>query len=128
MQSGSWNPRRLSAAIGALKGAGYTRERIGALAGVHKSQVSRWASGEQRPTYDTAARLAGRLRAEQPGLADEVIAAAGYSPDPQPEPLVDPEVAAILRRRHPDDADELIAELERREARRRAAGEGRQAS
>lgn len=121
MQPGAWNPPRLAATISALKDAGYTRERIGTLAGIHKSQVSRWASGEQRPRYDAAMMLAGRLRAEQhPGLADEFIAAAGYSSEPQPEPLVAPELAASLRRYAPEDADRIIAELERIRAARLA--------
>jgi len=44
----------------------------------------------------------------------------------EPEPLVDPEVAAILRRRYPDEAEEIIAELERRRAARLSESPGGQ--
>jgi hypothetical protein len=76
--------------------------------------------------------LAARIWPRYPDVARELVEASGYpwrEPDDEPEPLVDPEVAAILRRRYPEDAAEFIAELERREAGRRGAGrEGQAAS
>jgi transcriptional regulator with XRE-family HTH domain len=105
---------RQAAAFAAVEAAGLSKTDIGRIAGVHRSQVSRWVSGEQRPSYERTMRLAAYLRREHPALAEEVITAAGYGGDPDPEPLVDPELAAALRKHVPDDAEEIIAELERR--------------
>ena len=48
--------------------------------------------------------------------------------EPGPEPLVEPEVAEALRRHYPDEADELIAELERRRRERLSGQPGEEAS
>ena len=133
-----WDRARVIAILKSLRDAeGISVAQMAKLAGVSQpGTVYRWM-GEggvdaPQPTRIPIQHLAWAIEPRYPDLARELVRAAGHPweepPDPQPEPLVDPEVAAILRRRHPDDADELIAELERREARRRAGGEGRQAS
>jgi transcriptional regulator with XRE-family HTH domain len=119
---------RQAVAFAAVEAAGLSKTDIGRIAGVHRSQVSRWVSGEQRPSYERTMRLAAHLRRDRPDLADEIISATGYGGDPPPDPLVDPEVAAILRRRYPEDAEEYIAELERRRAERLRTEPGDQAA
>jgi transcriptional regulator with XRE-family HTH domain len=103
---------RQAVAFAAVEAAGLTKTDIGRIAGVHRSQVSRWVSGEQRPSYERTMRLAAHLRREHPALAEEVIAAAGYGGEPDPEPLVDPRLVETLRELAPEKADEWIAELE----------------
>jgi transcriptional regulator with XRE-family HTH domain len=107
---------RQAAAFAAVEATGLSKSDIGRIAGVHRSQVSRWASGEQQPSYERTMRLAGYLRTEHPGLADELIAACGYGGEPGPEPLVHPELAESLRKHVHEDAERIIAELERRRA------------
>src|SRR5215469_9063524 len=93
----AWQPRRLADAFGAVSDTGLTRSDIARIAGVHRSQVSRWFRGEQRPGYDSAMLIAGYLRQQHPDLADEFTAAAGYGgpvdpasrPDPVPPGLRD---------------------------------------
>jgi transcriptional regulator with XRE-family HTH domain len=111
---------RQAATFAAVEATGLSKTEIGRIAGVHRSQVSRWASGEQQPSYERTMRLAGYLRNEHPALAEEVIAASGYGP-PESEPLVDPQLADALRRYVPRDAEETIAKLEQAELERRQA-------
>jgi transcriptional regulator with XRE-family HTH domain len=96
---------RLPAALAAIEDAGLSKSDIAKIAGVHRSQVSRWFSGEHRPGYDPAMRVAGYLRREHPRLADEFTAAAGYGgpAEPEPESPVPPELTALIRRLLPPD-------------------------
>lgn len=76
---------------------------------MHRSQVSRWFTGETRPTYDTAMRLAAGITHDgHMELADEFVIAAGYGgpaarppapPTPLEELLGSAEEAERLRRK-----------------------------
>lgn len=103
---GHQTPARLAAVFAAMTAAGLSKSDIARIAGVHRSQVSRWFTGETRPTYDTAMRLAAGIRPVHPELADEFVSAAGYGgpgePAPGPTPLDDEigaDLAEKLRRR-----------------------------
>src|SRR5258708_34418422 len=91
---GPQTPARLAAVFNAMTDAGLSKSDIAKIAGVHRSQVSRWFTGETRPTYDTAMRLAAGITHDgHPELADEFVIAAGYGgpaalpPKPEPAPL-----------------------------------------
>src|SRR5258708_38965105 len=94
---GPQTPARLAAVFNAMTDAGLSKSDIAKIAGVHRSQVSRWFTGETRPTYDTAMRLAAGITHDgHPELADEFVIAAGYGgpaplpPEPEPTPLGGP--------------------------------------
>lgn len=95
---------RQAAVFAAVERTGLTKSDIARIAGIHRSQVSRWVSGEQRPSYERTMRLAAYLRrAGHPDLAEQLIAAAGYGPVEQgPDSTVPPDVLALIRRRYPD--------------------------
>lgn len=124
-----WSATRVAAVLTQLDEAGYPQSQLARMAGVSQPTISRWRQGKVRPGHDAAQGLALATWRRHPVQARELVEASGYRwtepPEPEPEPLVDPEVAAILRRRYPDDAAELIAELGRREAARRAGRAGR---
>ena len=106
---------RLPAALAAIEDAGLSKSDIAKIASVHRSQVSRWFSGENRPGYDAAMRIAGYLRRDNPQLAGEFTAAAGYGgpAEPEPESPVPPDLLALIRRRFPPDKQqEAIDALE----------------
>lgn len=113
-----WSGARVAAALARLSDAGYPQSRLARLAGVNRSAVNRWSRGENRPTYDAVRRLSAGVWRAHPDEARELVEASGYAwsepSELEPEPLVDPEVAEMLRRRYPGEADEFIAELERR--------------
>jgi transcriptional regulator with XRE-family HTH domain len=96
-----WQPTRLAAVLAAAEQAGLTKSDVARIARVHRSQVSRWFNGYQRPGYDAAMRVAGYLEKEQPALAAEFTAAAGYSGpvEPGPQPLIPPGWRAIIARK-----------------------------
>jgi transcriptional regulator with XRE-family HTH domain len=112
----SWQSARQAAAFAAAERTGLTKSDIARIAGVHRSQVSRWVSGEQRPSYDRAMRLAAYLRQGHADLADELVAAAGYdgSAEQGPDSAVPAEVLAVIRKNYPPDQQrEAIEMLER---------------
>jgi hypothetical protein len=96
------------------------------MAGVNRSTVYRWLGegGIDAPQPERIAiqGLAWAILPRSPELARDLVRAAGHPwedpPESEPEPLVDPEVAEALRRHYPGEADDLIAELERRRAAR----------
>ncbi len=103
---GDWSPPALRAALAAIQDAGYDQGEIAGLAAVNRSQVNRWARGENRPTYDKALRLARRMARRRADLAARLMTAAGYSWDGQPEP--ETERADVLADRFgPEDADRM---------------------
>ena len=122
-----WSGTRVAAALARLGDAGYPQSRLARMAGVNRSQVNRWSRAENRPGYDAVRKLAAGLWRAHPDLARELVEASGYAwsepPEAPPEPLVDPEVAEMLRRRYPGEADDLIAELERRLSEPREEGQ-----
>lgn len=117
-----WSGPRVAAVLARLEDAGYSQSRISRLARIGQATISRWSRGENRPNYDGVRRLAVAVWGQHPDLAQELVEASGYPwtkpPEPPPEPLVDPEVAAIIRQRHPELAEEHIAGMEAREAAR----------
>ena len=132
MPNEEWSGDRVAAALARLEGAGYPQSRMARLAGVSPSTINRWGRGRVRPGYDAARRLAAATWHRHPAEARELVEASGYAwsqpSAPPPEPLVAPELAAELRRRHPEDAEYVIAELERRRAERLGEPRGGQAS
>lgn len=111
----AWQPARLATAFGAIEGAGLSKADISRIAGIHRSQVSRWFSGEQRPGYDAAMRIAGYLKDEHPDLAAEFTTAAGYSGpvEPRPESPIPPSLMDTIRRVfNPEEQEKAIAALE----------------
>lgn len=94
----------MAAVLAAAEDAGLTKAAIARISGVHRSQVSRWFSGEQRPGYDPAMRLAGYLEKNHPELAPAFTAAAGYSGPVEPDPDVVPSrLREVLREELPED-------------------------
>lgn len=108
----AWQPARQAAVLAQAERAGLTKSAIARIAGVHRSQLSRWFRGEQRPGYDAAMRIIGWLQQEQPQLADEFAAATGYGGpvEPEPEPSIPPEVLADIRRLYPPWKQDLAIE------------------
>jgi transcriptional regulator with XRE-family HTH domain len=95
---------RQAAAFAAVERTGLTKSDIAKIAGTHRSQVSRWASGEQRPSYERTMRLAAHLRPRHPELAEELVAATGYGPvEADPESAIPPEVRRVIERAPRDD-------------------------
>lgn len=100
---------RQANAFAAVERTGLSKSDIGRIAGVHRSQVSRWVSGEQRPSYERAMRLAGHLRTAHPELAAELIAATGYG-----VPSDQAETDVLAEEFGPERADRLRREFARR--------------
>lgn len=119
-----WDAPAFARTIRLLKDHGLTITDLATLAGVHRSQVSRWSSGAHRPGYDPLQRLAESLLSERPELRPVIIdlcAHAGYpgiasdlgltpaDPTPATEEMVSPysgEVWRIVRslKRRAEDA------------------------
>ncbi len=102
---------RQAAVFAAVERTGLTKSDIGRIAGVHRSQVSRWVSGEQRPSYERTMRLAAHLRrGGHEDLAEQLIAAAGYGPvERGPDSTIPDDVLAVIRKRYsPDQQKEII--------------------
>jgi transcriptional regulator with XRE-family HTH domain len=123
----------VKAVLAALENAGIGRRQLSEISGVDHSTIGRWARGDVKPSYPGVRNLAWGIWRRYPELARELVEASGWPwqepPEPEPEPLIDPEVAEILRRRYPDEAEEYIAELERRRAARLSGPrEGQEAS
>jgi transcriptional regulator with XRE-family HTH domain len=121
----AWQSSRQAAAFAAAERTGLTKADIARIAGVHRSQVSRWVSGEQRPSYERTMRLAAHLRREHPELAGELVAAAGYGPvEDGPEPSVPPDVLRVIRKNYaPERQREVIEMLEAIEREQREEGQ-----
>lgn len=78
----AWDGARFQAALQRLmQDAGLERQDIAELAGIDRSQVSRWISGANRPRFDALQQLARAVRSGYPGSAgmvSEMLLAAGY--------------------------------------------------
>lgn len=106
-----WDAPTFARTIKVLKDSGLTATDLASLAGVNRSQVSRWSSGAHRPGYDPLKRLSEGLLARRPDLRDAVAAlvdAAAYpgiaadlgiaEPAPQrPEEMVSPYSGELWR-------------------------------
>jgi transcriptional regulator with XRE-family HTH domain len=127
-----WSGTRVAAALARLGDSGYTQSRLARMAGVNRSAINRWSRAENRPGYDAVRRLAVAVWRAHPDIARELVEASGYPwqepAELPPEPLVDPEVAEIIRHRHPGLAEEYIAHMEAREAARLSGQSGGQAA
>jgi transcriptional regulator with XRE-family HTH domain len=115
--SGTWSGPRVAAAIGRLKDAGMSEQRIAKLAGASRATANRWARGANRPDHDSVRRLAARLYGQHPDVARELVEASGYAwaePDAEPEPPPIPrEVLDVIRKTYPPDKQaEAIAMLQ----------------
>jgi predicted DNA-binding transcriptional regulator AlpA len=133
-----WDRSRVIAILKGLRDdKGISVTQMAAMAGVSQPQtVYRWM-GEggvpaPQPSRIPVQDLAWAILPRYPELARDLVRAAGHPwedpPELPPEPLVAPELAASLRRYAPDEADEIIAELERVRAARRAAPPDSQAA
>ena len=107
----------MAAAIGRLKDAGMSEQRIGKLAGASRATANRWARGANRPDHDAVRRLAAAVWRRHPDLARELVEASGYAwaePDTVPEPTISPSLLAAIRREvDPADQERVIYALER---------------
>ncbi|MDT0305098.1 helix-turn-helix domain-containing protein [Streptomonospora wellingtoniae] len=106
MHGDTWAPEGFAAALAAVATAyGYTHDDMARRARIHRSQISRWASGRHRPSYEALDRLLAAAVAEDPtrtGLMAAAARTAGYQrlaavyadrapdPDPDPEPPAEP--------------------------------------
>lgn len=116
MPNEEWSGARVAAALARLEDAGYPQSRMARLTGVSQSTINRWGRGIVRPGYDAIRRLAAGVFRPHPDIARELVEASGYAwaePQLPPEPLVAPELAASLRKYAPEQADRIIADLER---------------
>lgn len=117
--SGTWSGPRVAAAIGRLKEAGMSEQRIAKLAGASRATANRWARGANRPDHDSVRRLAAAVWRRHPDVARELVEASGYAwadPDelPEPEPAISPALLAAIRRDiDPADQQRVIDALER---------------
>lgn len=103
---------RQAAAFAAVEATGLSKSDIARIAGTHRSQVSRWVSGDQRPSYDRTMRLAAHLRRRYPDLAEELITAAGYGPaEAEPESSIPPEVLAVIRKNYTPEQQREVIEM-----------------
>lgn len=102
MHGDTWDPEEFAAALAAAATAyGYTHDDMARRAHIHRSQISRWASGRHRPSYEALDRLLAAAVAEDPTRTDLLAAAAraaGYQRlaavysdrAPDPGPLTEP--------------------------------------
>jgi hypothetical protein len=118
----TWDRSRVIAVLARLKDDGISVEQMRKMAGAHRATIYRWMDGAVQPDWVHVRNLAWAIYPRRPDDARELIDASGWPwqdpPEPQPEPLVAPELAESLRRNAPEDAEEIIAELERRRAAR----------
>lgn len=106
----------------ALKG--WTKAQLADRAGISRPTVDNWRTNPRAPQARSVNAVADVL-----GISRErALRLAGVIPDPDPEPLVDPELAAALRKHVPEDAERVIAELEQRRAGRLREEPGDQAA
>lgn len=78
-----WDAAALSDALKRLKDLGHTFASLADLAGISRSQMSRWFSGGHRPGYDATRALATGLLTAHPTdeyrvIVHDLCAAAGY--------------------------------------------------
>jgi transcriptional regulator with XRE-family HTH domain len=94
----------------ALKG--WTKAQLADRAGISRPTIDNWRTNPRAPQARSVNAVADVLGISR----DRALRLAGIISEPQPEPLVHPELAESLRKHVPDDAERIIAELERRRA------------
>jgi hypothetical protein len=110
---------RLSAVIAAIEETGRTRAEIGRLAGRDGSAATRWAKGTHLPGWSAVRSLSDALRADSPGLADNLLETWHYYSDPVergPDSTIPPEVMAALERAYKGERELLKEAVEALEA------------
>ncbi|HEY3883024.1 MAG TPA: hypothetical protein VGM12_30930 [Trebonia sp.] len=119
------------AVLATVKDNGMSVKEMTQLSGANRSTIYRWMSGgEGQPDYDLVNRLARAIWRRHPELARELVEASGYAwaepaDEPEPEPLIPPEVLAALESAYADDPELLRRAVEAQEAiatERRAEG------
>lgn len=79
----AWDAPALAEALKRLRDRGYSASDLAALAGISRSQMSRWTSGGHRPGYDALRSLTTSLLEAHPSdeyrsIIADLCAAAGY--------------------------------------------------
>lgn len=127
----TWDATRVMAVLATVKDNGMSVKEMTQLSGANRSTIYRWMSGgEGQPDYDLVNRLARAIWRRHPELARELVEASGYAwaepaDEPEPEPLIPPEVLAALESAYADDPELLRRAVEAQEAiatERRAEG------
>jgi transcriptional regulator with XRE-family HTH domain len=68
---------------------------VARLAGVSRTQASRWSHGKHQPAYASARQLAVAVQRRGRGdLGDRLMKSAGYGPLPEDKPAPEPELVA----------------------------------
>jgi len=79
MRRPRWDPAAFTAAIAKIREAmDLTAADLGRLAGISRSQASRWTRAAHQPAYPNVRQLGIAVYREHPGLAREMMTAAGY--------------------------------------------------
>lgn len=74
-----WSPGLFATALAKIRDAmGLNTAELGRLAGVSRSQASRWGRGAHQPAYARVRQLAAAVYGDFPELAQELMTAAGY--------------------------------------------------
>lgn len=119
----TWDRERTKQVLEEIR-ADVSIPRMTRMAGAHRSTIYRWIKGEVQPDYEPVYRLAYAIWEQYPGLAQELVEASGYAwaePDQAPEPLVPPEVTAVIRKNYsPEQQGKVLALLESMASERRA--------
>ncbi|WP_143737068.1 helix-turn-helix transcriptional regulator [Microbispora sp. GKU 823] len=86
----SWPADRFRALLDdVMRQTQLSQAQLAAYVPIDQSQLSRWRSGASRPRYESLATLGRALQREHPELGigpDEILAAAGYTTDPEGPP------------------------------------------
>lgn len=101
---------------------------VARMAGISRSQASRWGHGKHQPAYASVLRLAAAVQRDgRRELADRLMKSAGYGALPDGEPEPEPELTAtdewersVLEDRYLSDADKRLLISSSRDARAEA--------
>ena len=91
-----WSPEDYADTIAEIRRAlDLGVQDVARLAGVSRTQASRWGHGQHQPAYATARRLGTAVQRRGRGdLADRLMKSAGYGPLPEGGPGPAPELTA----------------------------------
>lgn len=87
-----WSPEGFADAIAEIRrGLDLSMQDVARMAGVSRSQASRWSHGKHQPAYASVRRLAVAVRQRGRGvLADQLMKSAGYGALPEGEDSAPP--------------------------------------